>query len=220
MFGWKSRGGAVEPVFRRVYALEAVAALAMLAGFALVWWQGHDPETAFNLFDRGSRELRHRDPRFVFQPLLVLWLMWPSLVISGVRGLTGIVVQPVSFRWLAQTMWGISVLPLVHFYLNYRESIPEFSPLQDGSIGTGFWITGGAVILLGGALLIESLIHEPEDWGAPPPVTLPADEAQVLWDGKYLACPVCGMLNDPQARTCASCRSLLFNFEPERKRQD
>jgi len=73
------------------------------------------------------------------------------------------------------------------------------------------------VVILGLLVLVEGTIKEPEKtWAAQGPATgVPVDDAERLWRGDYQACPYCGMLNEPQARTCVNCHNLLFNFKDE-----
>lgn len=211
MFGWKEEQKSIDPLFRRVYALQLVAVIGIWAGLFFIWWDAPEPLTIWRLLERSTRELRRIDPRFLAQPLLLLWLLWPSLLLSSARSLTGLLVQPVSFRWLALSLWVVSMLPLIHYYINYGgETISEHSPLKDGVIGDGFWVTGVASVALGVLLFIETLIREPEVFPVRQPLGGAVQDAEALWQGKYLACPVCGTLNEPNARVCHDCKSLLF----------
>ncbi len=106
MFAWKVKDESkLVPLFRTVYFLQLVAVLTMVVGLFLVWWNSDQSLNAFDLFDRGITRLMDRDRTGTINPLLVLWLLWPVLLISGLRGLIGLMVPPVSFGWLALVAW-------------------------------------------------------------------------------------------------------------------
>ena len=89
----------------------------------------------------------------------------------------------------------------------------EHSPLKDGVIDSGFWLTGSSTALLGGLIIAEGLIKPQDDpFAGQPPSSGPVDDAARIWEGDYQTCPFCGMLNDPQARKCYNCNNLLFNL--------
>jgi hypothetical protein len=209
-----------DPHYRIVYALEFITVLIALLGLALVWWRGGDTYNAFGLLSRSTAELKERDPNVLGQPLIILWLVWPSILVSGLRSFTGILVTPVSYRMLALSAWIVALGALAHFYINFgMGEISELSPLKDGDLQQGFWVTAVPTAILGLLILGESLLKPGKDPfivkdGPSAPVT----DAEKLWRGEYLSCPYCGTLNEPGAKTCYACTNLLFNFMDEKKR--
>lgn len=219
MFSWKVRRN-LDPYFRAVYALQLVAVMAVVAGMFLAWWGGThgDHLTAFDILDRSTAELRRRKPTGIAQPLVVLWLLWPFVIVAGLRSFTGMLVTPVWYRRLALAAWLPAVLALAHFYINFGDKLAADSPLKDGHIQIGFWLTGSSIVILGLLVLVEGMIKARDDtWAAQGPTPgAPVEDAERLWRGDYQACPYCGMLNEPQARTCVNCHNLLFNFRDDR----
>jgi hypothetical protein len=218
VFDWRKRDHNLDPYFRVVYIMQFIAAWAILAGFFLTWWEGDDPQTVFNLLQRSIDLLVDRDPHLIGQPLVVLWLLWPVFFAGMLRAFTGILVQPVSYRTLALVAWIAAMLVLGHFYINFGDELADNSPLKNGSIGDGFWLTASSVTILGLLILTEFLIREPDPLlvrQRPPSGAV--DDAQRIWEGDYQTCPHCGMINEPDARTCYNCRNLLFSFGPEKE---
>jgi hypothetical protein len=219
VFNWKVRRN-LDPYFRAVYAMQLIAACAVVAGLFLAWWGGGhgDHLTAFDILDRSTMELRQRKPTGIVQPLVVLWLLWPFVIVAGLRSFTGILVTPVWYRRLTLAAWVPALLALLHFYINFGDQVAADSPLKDGHIQIGFWLTASSVVILGLLILAEGTIKEPDDtWAAQGPTGGgPVEDAERLWRGEYQSCPYCGMLNEPQARTCVNCHNLLFNFEDDR----
>jgi len=215
MFNWRTRTN-LDPYFRAVYAMQFVAALAAAAGLFLRWWDGPtiDALTAFNLLDRSLRQFRDRDPAVITQPLGVLWLLGPAILAGALRGFTGLLVVPVWYRKLALVAWGVGFLSLAHFYINYGRQLADDSPLKDGHIQIGFWLTCSSTLLLGLLILTEWLIRPQSDtWAAQGPVEgKPVNDAERLWRGEYLTCPHCGMLHELGARSCFNCHNVLFDF--------
>jgi hypothetical protein len=215
VFSWKVKPN-LDPYWRAVYIMQAIGALAVFGGLFLVWWHGPEIEhlTAFNLLSRSLDDLRDRNPKIVAQPLVVLWLLWPNILISAVRGITGIVVAPVWYRKLALAAWAAAMGALIHFYLNYGNQLAADSPLKEGRIGVGFWLTASSTVILGLLILAESVIREPDlSWMPPPPSSKgPVSDAERLWRGEYITCPHCGTLNELGSKTCYNCRNLLFDF--------
>ena len=215
MFSWKIKRN-LDPYFRVVYALQFVAVLTTVVGLFLVWWDGGDSGalTAFDLLSRSTDELQERQLTVLAHPLTVLWLLWPSLVLSGLRSFTGILVAPVWYRRLALAAWVAAALAVAHFYINFGDELAANSPLKDGTIQAGFWVTGSATAFLGLLILVEGAIRPQDDpWMVQEPVNgSPVEDAERLWRGEYLTCPHCGMLNEPGARSCYNCHNLLFNF--------
>ncbi|MBN1680291.1 MAG: hypothetical protein JW966_08355 [Anaerolineae bacterium] len=218
MFSWRVRAN-VDPYFRAVYILEFITVLAMLAGMPLAWWESTDSYNVFNLLDVSADQLRNRDPGLLGQPLIVLWLLWPCIFVSGLRSFTGLLVQPVAFRTLALVAWGVALLVLAHFYVNFGDeaaSQSTLSPLRDGDIRAGFWLTISLTALLGLLILLENIIRAPVDpFAGQPKASGPVSDAEKLWRGDYVTCPHCGMLNQPEARSCYNCRNLIFDFGPD-----
>lgn len=212
MFDWQNRRQNVDPLYRAVYLVQFVLMIAAFAGLFLVWWRstGAD-QNAFDLLGDSIEKLSERDPTIIGQPLILLWLLLPLMAISAMRGFTGLLVTPVSYRVFAWISWVVAMLVLAHFLINFGSELSEDSPLKDGRIGIGFWVSGGAITLLGAMLTAETLIHPPEDPLAGKPVAGgPVEDAQRLWEGDYQTCPHCGMLNEPKARKCYNCNNLLF----------
>jgi hypothetical protein len=207
----------LDPYFRAVYIMQLIAVIAMFAGMFLIWWQGVDSLNAFDLYDRSTAELRDRSPHVLGQPLVVLWFLWPCVVICGLRGFTGVLVTPVAFRTLALLAWFVSLLALGHFYINFGDDLAPASPLKDGQIHAGFWLTASSTVILGLLLVVETLIRVREEDPFLPQQgpTAPVDDAERLWRGEYQTCPYCGMLNEPAAKACYNCHNLLFNFEED-----
>jgi hypothetical protein len=218
VFDWKSRQN-LDPYYRAVYILQFFAALAMVAGFFLIWWDSpNGDQRAYDLLARSVKQLRERDPAVIGQPLVVLWLLVPAWMISALRGFTGLLVTPVSYRKLALVAWVAALLALGHFYVSYGAELEDRSPLKDGVIDIGFWLTGSSTVLLGALILTEGLIKPRDDPFANQPLTSgPVDDAERIWEGNYQTCPYCGMLNDPQARKCYNCNNLLFQFMQDDK---
>ncbi|MBN1200667.1 MAG: hypothetical protein JXJ20_02305 [Anaerolineae bacterium] len=201
------------PYYRALYCLQLVAVGAILAGMFLDWWAGSRTVNAFWLLNRGTRELREHDPNMVIQPLLVLWLLVPMVLISGLRSFTGILVTPVSYQRLALLAWGAGLLALGHFYISFSDELPYNSPLDAGEIQPGFWLTGTSSTILGLLILAEYLFHPRRDRFLPADgPAAPVDDAERLWRGDYVSCPYCGMLNEPTAKACYNCNNLLFHF--------
>ncbi|GEM_PF-2460723 len=213
MFEWKQRKSHLDPYFRAVYIMELIAVAATIAGLFLVWWDGRETYTAFTFLKRSADRLMQRDVRLLGQPLIVLWLLWPSILISTLRGITGLLVTPVAFRRLALFAWIIAMLVLTHFYISFSEEVDIHSPLRDGSIQRGFWLSAWSILITGLLILTEYLIRAPEDDFTSQPLTSePVSDAEKLWRGEYQTCPYCGMLNEPHAKSCYNCHNLLFDF--------
>lgn len=219
MFSWRTRFN-LDPYFRAVYVMQFIAVGAVVAGLFLTWWGGGaSPSlTALNLLDRSLAVLRAQSLRGIAQPLVVLWLLVPSIAISGLRSFTGLLVTPVTYRRLALAAVGVSVLALAHFLINYGGELAPDSPLKDGRIQAGFWLTGSSTVLLGLLILAEGAIKPPDrTWAAQGPIPAgPVDDAGRLWRGEYLTCPHCGMLNEPGARACFNCHNVLFDLRGDR----
>lgn len=216
MFEWKKRDHNLDPVFRTAYIMQFITVWAVLAGFCLPWWNGDDPQTVFHLLNRSLSKLTNRDPSIIGQPLVVLWLLWPVWIVSLLRAATGLLVQPVAYRKLAAIAWVAAMLPLAHFYINFGDDLSANSPLKDGTIGDGFWLTSLSVVILGLLILVEFVIREPDPIMArQKPPSGAVGEAERLWEGDYQTCPHCGMLNEPGARSCYNCKNLLFDFGPD-----
>jgi hypothetical protein len=208
-----------DPHYRVAYTLQFITVIVAVIGLALVWWRGSDTYNAFGLLGRSTAELKERSPNTLGQPLIILWLRWPSIVISGMRSFTGILVTPVSYRMLALAAWIIALGALAHFYINFGGGdIPERSPLKDGTLQAGFWVTAVPTLLLGLLILSESLLKPNKDPFLTQPPAAPVVDAERLWRGDYTSCPVCGTLNEPSAKTCYNCRYLLFNFMEEKNK--
>lgn len=216
MFDWRTRQN-LDPYFRVVYVMQFVAALAMVAGGFLIWWDGpHDDQRVYDLLARSMEQIRERDPAVIGQPLVVLWLLIPMWVISALRGFTGLLVTPVSYRTLALVAWVVAMLALGHFFVSYGDELEENSPLKDGVIDVGFWLTSSSTAILGGLIIIEGIIKPRDDlFAQQPPSSGPVEDAARIWEGDYQTCPYCGMLNDPHARKCYNCSNLLFNVSQE-----
>lgn len=219
MFSYKVKQNR-DPYYRVAYALEFITVIMAVIGLALVWWQGGDSYNAFGLLSRSTDELEARSPNALGQPLIVLWLIWPSILISGIRSFTGILVTPVSYRVAALIACVIALGALAHFYINFGGSeMPERSPLEAGSLQTGFWVTAAPMLLLGLLILSESLLKPRRDpFIIQQSPTAPVTDAEKLWRGDYTSCPYCGTLNEPAAKSCYNCHNLLFNFEEEKKK--
>jgi hypothetical protein len=136
--------------------------------------------------------------------------------VSVLRGATGVLVAPVSYRVLVFVFWVLAALGLGHFYINFSGDLPDYSTLAAGTLRPGFWLTGSSCIILGLLILTESLIRPYDDMLAVVEEPRPVDDAERLWRGDYQICPYCGTLNEPDARACYSCRNLLFNFMGDR----
>jgi hypothetical protein len=216
VFSWKVRDESkLVPIFRTVHFFQLVAVFTIIAGLFLVWWKSDPMLTAFDLLGKSIARLKDRDVSGAVNPLLVLWLLWPVIVVALLRAITGLMVAPVSYGKLALLLWGVAMLALAHYFITYGDSPPENSPLGAGAIGAGFWLTGLAVVILGALLSLETRIKLPErPWAQQGPVRGgPVDDAERLWRGDYQTCPHCGMLNEPGARTCYNCQNLLFDFD-------
>jgi len=216
VFSWKIKDERnLLPYFRVVHFLQLVAVGAMVTGLFLVWWKDGDSLSGFRLLDKSITRLLNRDVAGMGHPLLILWLLWPVVIVTGLRAAIGLMVPPVSFGWLGLVMWVLAALALVHFYVTFGDDLPDYSPLDDGSIRVGYCLTVMAVGLLGALLLIETRIRQPEDPWASQGVVRggPVDDARRLWEGAYQTCPHCGMLNEPGARTCFNCQNLLFDLK-------
>lgn len=204
--------------FQLVYILQLCAVVATFIGMFLIWWEGVDRLTALDLLGRTTGDIERRSPQILGQPLIVLWLLWPSVVVSGLRSFTGILVAPVSYRWLAMIAWLAAMGAVAHFYISFGGEGAS-SPLDDGHIQPGFWLTALATAALGVLLVVEGLIKPREvfrgqDDRAPAEV-----DAESLWRGEYITCPTCGALNRPNAKKCYNCRILLFDFHDEIRRR-
>ncbi len=146
----------------------------------------------------------------------MLWLLWPSVVVLGLRSFTGILVAPVSYRWLAMIAWLAAMGAVAHLGV-YAEG--TLSPLDEGHIQPGFWLTALATAALGVLLVVEGLI-KPREVIRSPNDRAPAEvDAESLWRGEYITCPFCGALNSPNAKKCYNCRILLFDFDDEIRRR-
>ena len=216
MFSWRTKIN-LDPFFRAAYVMQFIAAAAMLAGLFLPWWEGEVAHNAFDLLNRSFSKLRERDPVVIGEPLVVLWLLWPLLVVSLLRGFTGFLVVPVAFRWLALVAWIPALLALAHFYINFGDSDAAREVLAGGTIQPGFWLTCSSTVLLGLLILTEFLIKPAEDEFLAQRTQHegPVNDPHRLWQGDYVTCPHCGMLNEPLARRCYNCKNLLFRFEEE-----
>jgi len=217
VFSWRDEDQPrLDPYFRVVYAMQFVAVIAIVAGLLLTWWTGREQAmSGFDLLGMTTDDLEQRSPHVLAQPLVVLWALWPVVVVSGLRGFTGMLVTPVSYRGLALVMWGFSLLALGHFYINFGEDLPERSPLIDGHVSEGFWLTASSCAILGLLILTEYLIRPPYRDPFKSSRVKPSeavDDAERLWQGQYMTCPYCGMLNEPGARACYNCKNLLFDF--------
>lgn len=218
MFDRKARRN-LDPYFHVLYAMQLIAVIATAAGLFLAWWGGPQTQTltAFDLLNQSVDKLHTRKPSIFIQPLVVLWLIAPSIAVSAVRSFTGVLVAPVWYRRLALAVWGIAALALAHFYINYGHELTPDSPLKNGHIQIGFWLTGSSTAILGLLILAEGIIKPPDTWAVQGFVTGgPVDDAERLWRGEYLTCPHCGMLNELGARSCFNCHNILFDFRDEK----
>ncbi len=218
MFSWKTRISQDPIYYRAVYIMQAIAVLAVIAGLFLPWWSGDEPANAFDLMRRSLDKVLDRNPAIIIEPLGVLWLLWPALIICGMRAFTGVQVQPVTYHRLALVAWLAAMLALAHFYINFGDKdLSIHSPLQAGAIDDGFWLTGSSTAILGLLMLAEWLLDqgEPDAFTTAPGRAGPVDDAERLWRGEYLTCPYCGMLNEPGSKKCYNCGNLLFDFEDE-----
>lgn len=218
MFDWKQQvhNAWMTRYVRLLHAMQLVAVGCMIAGFFLVWWDARDPQSYWDLLNRSTHELRARDPNFIGQPLMVLWFLWPVLIASTLRGLTGILVTPVWYRRLALVAWVLALLSLGHYYINWGEDLPERSPLRDGVIGIGFWLTLSSAAILGVLILAEWFFRDPDEGTifAAQETVRNQDEATAkgpAWQDEFVTCPYCGMLNDRRAEACMSCGNVLFS---------
>ena len=213
MFSWKTQEN-LDPYFRAVYVLQFIAVCCVVGGLFLVWWDGADTFTAFDLLNRSAREVIDRDLAVLGQPLVVLWVIWPSVIVSALRSFTGVLVTPIAFRRWALATWALAMLALAHFFINFGDDLPERSPLRDGKIQVGFWLTGSSMLILGLLILVEGQIKPKQAFfDVRQEATGPVNDPERLWRGDFLTCPFCGMLNEPSARTCYNCHNLLFNFD-------
>lgn len=204
--------------FQLVYILQLCAVVAIFIGMFLIWWEGVDRLTALDLLGRTTGDIERRNPQILGQPLIVLWLLWPSVVVSGLRSFTGILVAPVSYRWLAMIAWLAAMGAVAHFYISFGGEGTS-SPLDEGHIQPGFWLTALATAALGVLLVVEGLI-KPREVIRNPNDRAPAEvDAESLWRGEYITCPFCGALNRPNAKKCYNCRILLFDFDDEIRRR-
>jgi hypothetical protein len=203
-----------ERLLKVVYMLQVVAAISMLLGLCLSWWHsGSHHYNALNLFGRSLDLLEQRSFRLMAQPLIVLWLLWPAIIAGVLRGATGIVVPLVSFWRHMVACWIIALLVLIHFHLSFGAEQREIeSPLANGSIDIGYWLTASSTALLGLLVIIEGMLTPHHDQWMPQEKPQPVTDDQ-LWSGEYKSCPYCGMLNDPKSRACYNCHNLLFNFK-------
>jgi hypothetical protein len=216
VFSWKVKDERrLVPIFRTVFVLQLAAVITIIAGLFLVWWDGDESLSALDLLNKGISRLLERNVTGASQPLLVLWLLCPVVIIAGLRAITGILVAPVSYYWLAMVAWGAALAALAHFWITFGGDLPDNSPLEEGAIGTGYWLTSAAVFILGLLLTVEARIKLPDNpWATQGPVRGgPVDDAERLWHGDYQTCPHCGMLNEPGSRTCYNCQNLLFDFD-------
>ena len=204
----RDTGPVLDPYFRAVYLMQIIAVFATLAGMGLAWWRGEVDYSAYRLLNFTLMPLREGDPAVVGQPFLVLWLIVPSLVVSGLRGMTGVIVAPVTLRRLALAVWIVSVLSLVHFIINFGPPATDRAVLGYGTIQPGFWLTVSSTVILGMLIASEWVIRPP----LPREAARPLDDAGRIWRGEYQTCPHCGMLNEPDAKACVNCSNLLFNF--------
>jgi hypothetical protein len=214
VFAWKSKRN-LDPIYRVVYTLQFAAVLVSLAGLFLAWWTGDRAWNAFNLMDHSRDKFAHREPDAIVDPLMVVWFIWPSLVVSGLRGFTGMLVAPVTYHRLALVACLLAVLVLGHFYVSFGDDLDDNSPLAEGSIQAGFWVTGLSSLVLGLLLLTEFAIKPPKEdlFVSSRTDNGPVNDAERLWRGDFLTCPYCGMLNEPKSRRCFNCHNLLFDFE-------
>ncbi len=164
MFTAKDKKSTLDPYFRIAYFLQVVAAGAMAAGMFLTWWGGGtgDSLTGFDILSRSVDRLRGRSPLVVLEPLFMLWFAGPVIVVSLLRGMTGILVVPVWYRKVAFATWALAAFALAHFFINYGHNLASSSPLKDGNIRPGFWLTTSSAMILGVLILTESLIREPD----------------------------------------------------------
>ncbi len=203
-----------ENTLKAVYMLQLVAAISMLLGLCLSWWEsGSHHYTALRLFQRSFDLLEEHSVSPLFQPTLALWLLLPVMIGSVLRGATGMIVPFVSFGRQMLVFWFIAMLVLIHFYISFGAEQRDIQPsLADGSIDIGYWLTSTSTILLGVALITEQVLTPRLDKWLHKGVIKPVTDDQ-LWAGAYRSCPYCGMLNDPKAKSCYNCRNLLFNFK-------
>ena len=205
----RDAGPNLDPVFRTVYLMQTVTVAAILAGMGLAWWRGEADYSAYRLLNLSIYPLREGDPAVVGQPFLLLWLMIPSLLVSGLRGMTGMIVSPVTFRRVAQAVWFVAVLSLAHFYVNFGALAADRVALGEGTVRPGYWLTVTSTAILGALIASE--------WAIRPPLaregaSRPMDDAERIWRGDYQTCPYCGTLNEQDAIACINCNNLLFNF--------
>jgi hypothetical protein len=222
MFSWKKVDDSINPRLRFLHVLQLIAVLSFFVGICLAWWRSDHTSSALNLMGRSIKVFIKRDYLSVGEPLLVLWLLWPLMVVGLLRAITGIMVAPVSYRRLALATWGAALLALGHFYINFHHGAPADSMLHGGTMQRGFWLAAVSASILGVLILAENVFTRPplDRFAKQEVISSGAvEEAERLWRGDYQSCPYCGMLNEPGAKTCYNCRNLLFNFldSPDQK---
>ncbi|NLX08639.1 MAG: hypothetical protein GXY36_03200 [Chloroflexi bacterium] len=202
-------------LLRVVYLLQLAAVLTMAVGMTLVWWQDTGTLTALDLLERSTRELQERSGRVIGQPLLVLWLLVPVIIVAASRSVAGLLVTPVSLWWLALATWLLALLAVSHFLIAFGGELPAEAPLLPGTIQPGYWLTALAVIALG-VLLVGEVVFRPrrvDRFMTPPPKVSLVEPEPVEEESRYINCPYCGALNVHDASVCLQCQNVLVNLD-------
>jgi hypothetical protein len=191
--------------FRVTYGMQAIAALNVLIAIFLPWHTEFGSAT-----DLLARPLE--DFQFPLSFFNVWWLMWllpPIVLLSILRGLSGMFNYEVPFRRASLVLSGVASLSMAWFYINFGDNNPTGFRQTFGEIQFGYWLTLSSLVLLILLIVVESNLPE-QDPKLLRISRLAPDDPERLWEGHYRSCTYCGSPNDPSAKRCSYCGITLF----------
>lgn len=185
--------------------MQTIAALNVLVAIFLPWHTQFGSAT-----DLMARPFE--DFHFPLGFVDVWWLMWllpPIIILSILRGLSGMFNYEVPYRRQSFILSGVASLAMAWFYINFGDENQAGFTQTFGELEFGYWLTLSSLILLIALLVVESNLPE-RDPKLVRISRLASDDPERLWEGHYKSCTYCGSPNDPDAKRCGYCGITLF----------
>ncbi len=196
--------------FRMTYGMQAIAAINVLIAIFLPWHTefGSATDLLARPFENWSF------PVSLFNVWWLMWLIPPIVLLSIIRGLSGIFNYEVPFQRTSLTLSGVASLAMAWFYISFGDKSTSGFRQTFGELQFGYWLTLSSLILLIILIIVEINLpeHDPEILRIS---RLAPDDPERIWKGHYRSCPYCGSPNDPQVKRCNACGITLFPENPQ-----